>query len=493
MSLLSTLFAQLVQSASTTHAMLTGLGLQGPSGHMIYWLSGFSAGRQIHTSADLDNEMIILLYVARSLNYPHIHKLPVEVLTHIFLDCLPDLHHRAIAPSDAPIVFTRICTHWRSIALNTPRLWSSVLVDSRRAPDAAAVDAWVGHAGSKPLTVELRHLEPKLGFEEDYDERLQALKVQGLFTPLISWSHRWRDVTIDLHPPKLHITSDFFNSELPQSDLEDLELKMFSDAPNLTEHKADDLGLLIIASELVTCEFLDVSGGWERPLPKCVTLSALQTFALQTATGEPCDPFILEPLYFSMPALRRLVLTTTPPFDAADYAWFLPMLAGASSLRAFERSYDETDTDAEDLVVACLQAAPQLTDIAVTPLPGPLTAIMCLLSSREFLPNLTKIHLGLVGRWRWRRPSKYDDTDVVQLYEAVVQGLVACRDASPSLPQGNNGSGGVSQIRSFRLTLPGGMPIIPSEAVLEQQLRELGKGGMDLSFCDAPFAKPSYL
>jgi hypothetical protein len=34
---------------------------------------------------------------------------------------------------------------------------------------------------------------------------------------------------------KLHITSDFFNSELPRSDLEDLDLKMFSDAPNLTE------------------------------------------------------------------------------------------------------------------------------------------------------------------------------------------------------------------------------------------------------------------
>jgi hypothetical protein len=47
------------------------------------------------------------------------------------------------------------------------------------------MDAWVRHAGNKSLTVELHHLEPDLGFEPDYDDRLQAL-----FTPLMAWSHR---------------------------------------------------------------------------------------------------------------------------------------------------------------------------------------------------------------------------------------------------------------------------------------------------------------
>ncbi|KAJ7282479.1 hypothetical protein C8J57DRAFT_1295485 [Mycena rebaudengoi] len=52
--------------------------------------------------------------------------LPFEITAKIFLNCLPD--HRRIRPSTktAPLLPAQICQQWRSVALSTPELWSSV-------------------------------------------------------------------------------------------------------------------------------------------------------------------------------------------------------------------------------------------------------------------------------------------------------------------------------------------------------------------------------
>ncbi|KAJ7205001.1 hypothetical protein GGX14DRAFT_368345, partial [Mycena pura] len=58
--------------------------------------------------------------------YPDL-TLPNEIVPRIFVDCLPS--HGRVRPScgTAPLMFTRICRHWRNIALATYKLWSSVL------------------------------------------------------------------------------------------------------------------------------------------------------------------------------------------------------------------------------------------------------------------------------------------------------------------------------------------------------------------------------
>ncbi|KAJ7288948.1 hypothetical protein C8J57DRAFT_1013389, partial [Mycena rebaudengoi] len=252
---------------------------------------------------------------------PHILDLPVEITTHIFLDCLPD-DPDYNEPSDAPLLLTRICKIWQSIALNTPRLWTSIIVDSRRPPDAGFVEAWLRRAGVRGITLELSHPE-----DED------------LFTPAMSWSHQWMDVAINLSLAvceiyfrkrrtlpmlrMLNINSNFFCSEIyPPVDA----LRMFSDAPVLTEvYLADGIPfsafelpwgqlttfrsnmqwlkdctkILSLASHLVTCELRDVLA--ERsPYPKLShnPLLHLQKFTLVTSTGDPIPPFLLNPLQF---------------------------------------------------------------------------------------------------------------------------------------------------------------------------------------------------
>ncbi|KAJ6610399.1 hypothetical protein B0H10DRAFT_1754619, partial [Mycena sp. CBHHK59/15] len=55
------------------------------------------------------------------LTYP-ILNLPVELVSEIFIHCLPTGNVRP-KRSQAPLVLLSICRAWRQIALSTPSLW----------------------------------------------------------------------------------------------------------------------------------------------------------------------------------------------------------------------------------------------------------------------------------------------------------------------------------------------------------------------------------
>lgn len=54
--------------------------------------------------------------------------LPIELWSEIFHHCLPAHSHSRLRSSDAPLVLLRVCSSWSSIALSTPRLWSSIRI-----------------------------------------------------------------------------------------------------------------------------------------------------------------------------------------------------------------------------------------------------------------------------------------------------------------------------------------------------------------------------
>ncbi|KAJ7878798.1 hypothetical protein B0H14DRAFT_3435396 [Mycena olivaceomarginata] len=51
---------------------------------------------------------------------------PDDLLREIFFFCLPSKHNALIDPAEAPILLGRICSHWRSVAWSTPKIWSSL-------------------------------------------------------------------------------------------------------------------------------------------------------------------------------------------------------------------------------------------------------------------------------------------------------------------------------------------------------------------------------
>lgn len=55
-----------------------------------------------------------------------IRQLPVELLPQIFIACLPTDRNPTMCNDEAPMLLTVICSHWRRVALSTPRIWAAI-------------------------------------------------------------------------------------------------------------------------------------------------------------------------------------------------------------------------------------------------------------------------------------------------------------------------------------------------------------------------------
>ncbi|KAF7335282.1 F-box domain-containing protein [Mycena sanguinolenta] len=65
------------------------------------------------------------------LRIPSFSTLPTEIISEIFVSCLPFYLERrsTLNPNHAPMLLLCVCRKWRSIALSTPRLWALVNLD----------------------------------------------------------------------------------------------------------------------------------------------------------------------------------------------------------------------------------------------------------------------------------------------------------------------------------------------------------------------------
>jgi chorismate mutase len=58
-----------------------------------------------------------------------IRQMPPDILRNIFSYCLPyDAPERVMEVSEAPMLLTQICSHWRDLALKTPTLWATLFL-----------------------------------------------------------------------------------------------------------------------------------------------------------------------------------------------------------------------------------------------------------------------------------------------------------------------------------------------------------------------------
>nr|GAT57122.1 predicted protein [Mycena chlorophos] len=104
--------------------------------------------------------------------YP-VLSLPHEIVSAIFVACLPV--HGRVRPSKktAPWILTQVCSHWRAVALSTAELWASLDLELSRQRDLQTGNRvvvlkpgceriwnlWLSRAGSRPLSLTLRQKE----------------------------------------------------------------------------------------------------------------------------------------------------------------------------------------------------------------------------------------------------------------------------------------------------------------------------------------------
>ncbi|KAJ3996626.1 hypothetical protein F5050DRAFT_69858 [Lentinula boryana] len=90
-------------------------------------------------------------------------KLPVEIISEIFSQCLPEVDTSSVIwssephPFQAPLLLTQVCRSWRSIAIATPRLWSTLIINaSNGSPSHGAITKlWLDRSRNVPLTLTL--------------------------------------------------------------------------------------------------------------------------------------------------------------------------------------------------------------------------------------------------------------------------------------------------------------------------------------------------
>ncbi|KAG2363466.1 hypothetical protein BDR07DRAFT_1608787 [Suillus spraguei] len=117
---------------------------------------------------------------------PASYLLPSELLGEIFLRCLPQTNYVTPSPDECPMVLTRVCRHWRAVALSTPRLWASLSISLLRADTASGDEykRWLEKARSVPLSIRVVH-------DMDLSDRKKPISLQWLRPFLRQCSDLW--------------------------------------------------------------------------------------------------------------------------------------------------------------------------------------------------------------------------------------------------------------------------------------------------------------
>ncbi|KAJ6473277.1 hypothetical protein C8R45DRAFT_410500 [Mycena sanguinolenta] len=165
--------------------------------------------------AILEAERKIIRKKLNSITYP-ILKLPFEVTSEIFFNCLPDIQDAHpifdFSPERLPIpvLLTQICRVWRDIAFKTQKIWAtfSLGVDEIWGQDhthrSRRLCEWLEKAELSPLSFVLER--------RDIDRSSAGGTLPPLLRPILALSDQWQNV-------HLYIPYEELVKEQLQSDL----------------------------------------------------------------------------------------------------------------------------------------------------------------------------------------------------------------------------------------------------------------------------------
>ncbi|KAJ7639373.1 hypothetical protein FB45DRAFT_788125 [Roridomyces roridus] len=87
--------------------------------------------------------------------YPTL-SLPTEIISTIFIHCLPTKPSGpdSVNVREAPLLLMQVCSRWREIAVSTPELWTSLVIDANLRSDHTSdiTTTWLQRSRSYPLS-----------------------------------------------------------------------------------------------------------------------------------------------------------------------------------------------------------------------------------------------------------------------------------------------------------------------------------------------------
>jgi hypothetical protein len=257
---------------------------------------------------------------------PHNHSvLPNDVLSHIFV--LLALDHGSvefpISKNNAPpqFVVSQVCSHWRRVALRTPRLWSDthLIYPTQDAGDLIRIhQRWLFRARTFPVTLSIT-----------FGDLLDEDELPNVLQTILLRIHVKR---LNLHLIYEHFTALSTLPEAVLSHLSEFELDVTFPDDNVNVNMVDPHPL-ITRLQSITFHFDESdSEAWIGSLRPCLPWSQLrsldfgaymgdlslvfgilrQTSVLEALTISICENGLLEQV--TMPSLRSL----TMEFDAGE-------------------------------------------------------------------------------------------------------------------------------------------------------------------------------
>ncbi|KAJ6619294.1 hypothetical protein B0H10DRAFT_2026834 [Mycena sp. CBHHK59/15] len=185
--------------------------------------------------------------------------LPPETLQEIFMACLPVDHYAIMHVSEAPLLFGRVCSAWRTISLATAALWSSIHVVVPY-PDSTeiftddppitsilkrceAMQIWLSRSGNCPLSITL------------FVPYQYPAHSQRFIHALLPYSRRWKELKLSqISPENLKILNNLTPADVPC--LESIDIL---DNMSTQEGFGDTLQFLLIPPRLrsITVSYYD--------------------------------------------------------------------------------------------------------------------------------------------------------------------------------------------------------------------------------------------
>ncbi|KAJ6542064.1 hypothetical protein DFH09DRAFT_1089395 [Mycena vulgaris] len=358
-------------------------------------------------SADIDRQREVL----RKLEHSKMARLPFDISSDIFIQCLPPRPHPGAHHN--PMLLLNICNAWTEIAIATPALWVAIHVVFPRANGFHEVlGTWLERARSHSLSISLHGnfddaVATVVRQHTEHLKRLEILADGGNGFPSITPLPSLEAFTLGSLPSLDYGYSTFTDSQI---------VEFLRHTPNLVEWTLDNIRVVHMKREkkpgqkwtsLKKCRKRERKREQKRatvndPIgisdvpgtPLALALSSLRYLSFGTAEGGYSDTSIIK--YLSLPALEILSLSLST--DIPDFSIFLrrslpplrKLAVGVYALHTFTLQFQQQ-------IVASLCLLSSLTYLELDdPDSDTATAIFTALLSDPsvFLPNLRSMKIG---------------------------------------------------------------------------------------------------
>ncbi|KAJ7436211.1 hypothetical protein FB451DRAFT_1571133 [Mycena latifolia] len=379
-----------------------------------------------------------------------IHDIPYEITSEIFLHCLPGAEFVAPNLMMAPLILCQISRRLRAVALSTPSLWCSLLVDlaflrgTGDHDDPGNVElfrVWLSRACTLPLTVKLYDSR-----NISYQSSVDFTAAHSMIQLLLGHAKQWRNITLGLNSAHL-LTILSGAEELPV-------LRKLAIGPPRYSRRAPLVGFsppqhLILAPKLCQVHFLRCylppallplpwrqlttfsAEGYgipeclqvlrDAPNLLCCTFTLSEDQFIETATLLPpssaaclrsltlnyrsgaTDPMTVLG-FLTLPSLHHLSVNyqeeeNTSAGPGMDIAPFLS-LAARSSFHHLQKLSLRLWPASEETIIQCLHAVPAVVKLKLEMPPGigPTDALFQRLTgAADFLPRLEHLYVRELG------------------------------------------------------------------------------------------------